>query len=264
MMNGTVKAIIAGAVILGIGIAIVLLVLGLNGWDFNVNKNWETHKYECADTVSDIDIDFSAGEMQIEFYDGEQIEVEYSSSERFTTEFKVTNNTLYISTSQVRWYNSFLWFNKIPATKMYIPRSWQLNFDIVINAGAVTFAEGGNYGNIHVELNAGTISMKNVNCMSCNLEVNAGAMNLSDLSCNKLTCEVNAGSVNVKELKCDNINIDISAGSANLVVAGRKEDYTVKVKKSAGSCNLTNQTGTDANKRIDIDISAGSANISFE
>ena len=263
-MTSTVKAIIAGAIILGIGLAIVLLACGLNGWSFKYDGNWETQKYECAETVTDIEIDFSAGTLQVGFFDGEQIEVEYATCDKFTTQFNTVNNTLKVSTSPVRWYSTFLWFNNIPTTKMYIPRNWQINFNVVINAGAVSFAEGGSYGNVSVELNAGTINMQGVSCLNCSLEVNAGSMNLTDLTCDKLTCEVNAGAVNVKELKCDSISIEVSAGAANVGVDGQKSEYTIKVKKSAGSCNVTNQTGTDANKNISVDISAGSVNVSFK
>ena len=263
-MNSTVvKTIIAGAIIMGIGLGILILAGALNGWNFTVNADWEKQKYEYSETVTDVDIDFSAGSLQLEFFDGEQIEVEYYTCDKFTTEFNVVDGTLHVSTSSVRWYHSFLWFHKIPETKMYIPRSWQLNFDVVINAGAVTFGEGGNYGDVKVELNAGSITMLNVNCQVCSLEVNAGAMDLTGLTCNKLTCEVNAGAVNVQQLKCNSIGIEVSAGSANVGIAGQKSEYTIKVRKSAGSCNVTNQTGTDASKSIDIGVSAGSANVTF-
>ena len=253
---------IVAVVIVAVFLGVILLGV-ITDWALTFSVDWEEHKFECSDTISDIDIEFSAGTLQIEFYDGKQIEVEYYSCNRFTTNFTATNGTLRMSTSPTRWNNVFLWFNKIPETKMYIPRSWQVNFDVVINAGAVTFAEGGNYGNISIELNAGAISMRKVNCLDCNLEVNAGSMNLSDLYCNKLTCEVNAGAAEVNGLKCDDISIEVSAGAANIGIIGQKSQYTIRVDKSAGSCNVTNQIGTDANKVINIDVSAGAANVTF-
>ena len=69
--------------------------------------------------------------------------------------------------------------------------------------------------------------------------------------------------MNIGKLTCPKINIDLSAGSVKLGVVGQKSEYSISVDKSAGSCNVANQSGTDIDKKIDIDMSAGSVTINF-
>ena len=92
--------------------------------------------------------------------------------------------------------------------------------------------------------------------------MSAGAVNLSQIVTNSFAADLSAGALNVKGLKCDNIDLDLSAGSAKLGIVGKKSDYTIRVDKSAGSCNVSSQTG--GSKRLSVDISAGSATINFD
>ena len=263
-MNGTVKAIIAGAVIFGVGLGFILLAVGLNGWDFPAKVDWEPKTYEYDGDIRDIYIDFSAGQLEIKKYDGDTIKVEYSHSERFTTDCKVLGTRLQISTSSVRWFNSFMWFNTIPKTTLYIPANQTVNMNVEVNAGQVTVSEG-NYGDVFVELNAGTLDVYDMQCLDCEMVVNAGTLNVRSISCSKFSGNLSAGALNVSGLDCNNIKVTVSAGTANLTILGDKEDYTIVASVSAGRCNVHNQIGReDPVKHIKIDVSAGTANIRFD
>ena len=252
------------AVIVLVAILSGVIIVGINGWEIVTKVNWESKTYECYDTITDIDLEFSAGQLQIERYDGDTIKAEYSYCDKFTTEFSVTGTRLSIHTTSLRWFNTFLWFNKIPTTTLYIPNGLAPNLDVEVNAGHVTISQGA-YGNVHVELNAGAIMVDEMQCSNCSIEVNAGALSVKALSCSKLISNVSAGSLNVNGLTCDIILLEVSAGSANLTVLGNKEDYTIVREVSAGSCNVSNQVGKcDPFKHISVEVSAGSANILFE
>lgn len=260
-MNKITKAIIAGAVIVGIGIAILLVTGFATGWKFGDSANWEMKTYECDTHVDDIKLDFSADSLTVQFYDGDKIKVEYPESKRVTMQFNVAAQTLKIS-SVVRFHVNFLWFNKIPTTKMYIPRDWKLNYNIEVNAGALYFSDGGSYGNVKIRLSAGAIDLTNVTCSDFKLDMSAGAINIGNLTCNKFVSDISAGSLNVKGLQCGDIDLDLSAGSAKIKVVGYKYDYTILTNISAGSCNVGSQSG--GNKRLTVDVSAGSVTVDFD
>ena len=260
-MKGVKAALITGSILICIGIIVVVAVGFSSGWNFAKTK-WDSAVYESqlGTEISAIDLEFSAGSLKVEFYDGDVIRVEYPESKRVTTEFKVTGQTLKISTV-VHWHMQFLWFNKIPETKMFIPQNMQLKFNVEINAGAIELGTGA-FDNISIEMNAGAINMGSVNCNTFDLKMSAGAVNVSQIVSNKFKADISAGALNVKGLQCDNIDLDLSAGSAKLGIVGKKSDYTILTDVSAGSCNVSSQTG--GSKRLNIDVSAGSVNISFE
>lgn len=279
-MSTTVKVIIAGAVIIGIGMLILIVSGFATGWSFNLDANWETKTYECDGPISNVDLEFSAGTLKVEFYDGDVIKVEYPENNKFTTNFSVSGQTLNMATSQVRWNVTFWGINKIPATKMFIPQNMQIGWKIKVNAGSVSFESGtyndvdikvnagslsfgdSTFGNVKVQMNAGSTNMEGVNCSNFDVDLNAGSFNVSRIVCDHFDAEISAGVLNAKGLKCDDIAVDLSAGSANLKIAGEKSDYTIKTDVSAGSCSVRSQSG--GSKRLKVHVSAGSANISFE
>lgn len=263
-MNKTIKStLIAGAILVCIGLVIIIAVGFASKWNF-ATIDWEEKVYECNNVeIAYINYEFSAGTLKVEYYEGDVIKVEYPHSNEFTTEFSISHTALNIATTQVRWYNTGFWFNKIPETRVYLPRNVIFGLDLEINAGVVEIGEG-QYSKIDVEMNAGTISIDNVASSVFSLELNAGAVNLTRITSGEFAADINAGSLNLKGLKCDKINLEISAGSANISVVGKKSDYTIVADVSAGSCNVTNQLGVHYNKTLSVEVSAGSANITFE
>ena len=259
-MNKTVKiSLIVGSILICIGLIVVLAVGFTSGWNFATA--WEYRVYETGEDIFEIDLEFSAGALKVEFYDGDTIKVEYHESREFTTKFTLSGRTLRIATTQVRWYSSFMWFNKIPETKMYIPQNMQLGLKMQVNAGSVNFGAG-TFDDVDIKINAGAISMSDVNCSSFKVDMNAGAVNVSQIVSSSFRADVSAGSLHVKSLKCDDIGLDLSAGSAKLNIVGKKSDYTIRTDVSAGSCNVSSQSG--GSKRLTVDVSAGSVTINFD
>ena len=73
-MKGYVKCIIAGAIILGIGIAVLLVALALNGWHFDFKEfsfnetEYEMKSYTAENQYTDLKVDISAGEVEVVYY----------------------------------------------------------------------------------------------------------------------------------------------------------------------------------------------------
>ena len=278
-MKATTKVIIAGAVLVGIGIVILLVAGFATSWSFDQDVNWEHKTYECEENVSNLDIDFSAGRIKVEFYDGDKVKVEYAENKRVTTECNVKNQTLKIK-SVVHFHVQFWSFNQIPETKIYIPKNMILGLKLNADAGTISIGAG-TFADVTVKMDAGTVSLAEVNCNSFDLKMDAGTMNVSQIQCDKFNAKLDAGTMNVSKIqcntfkanldagtlkvtsvKCDDIDLDLSAGTIKLGIVGKKSDYTILVDKSAGSCNVSSQSG--GSKRLTVDISAGSVNVSFD
>ena len=261
-MSKAVKIpLIVGAIMIGVGIIIVLAVGFSSGWNYKA-ANWEEKVYQCEESnnINELDIDFPAGALKVEFYDGEKIKVEYSESEQITTEFKVTDGKLKIS-SIVHWHVQFLWFNKIPETRIYIPQNMILGLNMDIDAGTVKVGDGA-FANIYIKMSAGTLDMNNVLCNSFDLNMSAGTLKISQIQCGTFKSDLSAGKLSVDSLNCGDIDVDISAGNVTLNVAGNKSDYTIRTNVSAGKCNVSNQSGGD--KKLTVDVSAGKVTVNFD
>lgn len=261
-MKGMVKAIIGGCIFIAIGVVILLIALGLNGW--SITPNYEMKTYNATETNTTVKLNFNAGEVKTEFYNGDKIVVEYPEIENYSTTIKEENGTLTFSGPRKQhWYNFSFGWNKIPKTIIKLPQNTAFNLDFEVNAGTVTVAEGA-YGTVKIQLNAGTVKVNGIaECTSFTGTVNAGSANVKNVNCEgKFRCEVNAGSINIDGLTCDDIDTEVNAGSLNLKINGNKTDYTIFVDKSAGSCSVEEQTGTGG-KTLAIDVSAGSANVTF-
>lgn len=263
-MSKSIKiSLILGSIFVCMGLLVVVIVGFTSGWRFK-DVEWESRSYESAvdDEISIIDIDFSAGTLDVDFYDGKVVKVEYPHSERLSTECKVNGNTLQIQ-SVVRWNVQFWGFNKIPTAKVYIPYDMGVALKMCVNAGTVT-VQPGTLNSVDLKMNAGTLSMDNVDCGKFTVEINAGTMNLSKIECDVFSAEMNAGTLKATRLKCSNIKVALSAGTAKIGVEGKKSDYSIWTQVSAGSCNVQSQNGATLDHNLSVVVSAGTVKINFD
>lgn len=280
-MKRFVKWLIAGGVILCVGVIILIIGLAANGWKWGIEANFEQREYVAQSTVSAYDISIAAGTVRIEFADTEKVTVSYPKSDNFGYEITELNGKLTVKYNRTGnfFFRIFMPTN-IPETVVSVPYG-TADFNLRIDAGKLVLGDG-TYGNVTAELNAGMLQTGEITCGNFYLEVDAGKAELSSLKCgnlrldidagateitkavcDKLTVEIDAGSARVSSLSCPDLSVDVDAGSVNLNVDGAKAEYNISVRRSAGSCNLAAQTGTDPNKRITVDVSAGSATVTF-
>ena len=283
-MKGFIKVIIVGAVILVLGIAVAVTALGVNGWQ--IDDDYEMKTYECADINKAIDVEFSAGSLEIGYYDADVIKIEYPENKNLSASIEEKDGKLSFETTNKRKWFSFEWLKKRPTTKIWLPKGDIVDLELEMNAGAVNIADG-EFGKFDVSMNAGAFSMGEIKCREMSIDMNAGTMNLKNVTANVKAevdlsagamniqslispifhCDVSAGSVSVGLLKSGSTKIDLSAGSVDLLMEGSKKQYEIAVKKSAGSCNVSNQSASrpsGSTRRIMAEISAGSLYIRFE
>ncbi len=258
-MKGVVKMIIAGAVILGIGIAVLLLALGLNGWTFS--PNFTTEEFTSTEENEALNVQLAAGRLKIEYHDEDNIKITYPVAKGYETTVTESDGTLLIEGNRHKWY-VFSWGVTFPETVIKIPAGKIKEISVSLNAGTVEIPDG-DFTKVTLKLNAGTVNAGNISGAELfNVELNAGTVNAEAVNGNKLVCHVNAGTANLKKLDCAETEVKVNAGTANLNFTGAKSDYTATVNVSAGSCNgISTQTGGD--RSLTVKVSAGSCNVSF-
>lgn len=255
-MKGTVKAIIAGVVIMVIGAGILIGALAVNGWSFRTPK-FEMQTYTSSADLTKLDIKIDAGSVKTEFYDGEEIIIEYPSSSIYKTTVTEKEGSL-VYTAKIRGLVRLAW--NIPDTVIKLPEKvYDCKFDM--NAGSVILADG-RYGLISLDIDAGSFKAGAVTCGNVNIDMSAGSFKADSLDCTGFVLDMSAGYASAAKMTCPEINIDLSAGSAVIGLTNAKSEYTISTDVSAGKCNVSPQTATTG-KTIKVDISAGNVEFSF-
>ncbi len=260
-MRAIIKAIIAGSVIIGVGLIVFMIALALNGWKFA--PDFEMAQYTPEGEIKELKIDNSVGNVKTEFYDGDKVIVDYPKSDRYTMTVEEKDGVLTVNgLNKKHWYYFSILPSTLPVTTVKIPKDTVLKLSVTVNAGQVELAEG-EYLEANVTINAGSVSVLGMTCSDFKCEVNAGSVSVKSLESASLDCKVKAGSFGAERIACPQVSVNVSAGSADMKIAGVKEEYNITIEKSAGSSNVASQTGTDAAKRIGVSVSAGSVTIDF-
>lgn len=258
-MKGMVKAIVAGVIITAIGIGLLLTGFALNDWKFFEPK-FEMQRFDATADNTALDVDFGAGTLRIEYYDGEKIAIDYPVSNGFDADIFERDGKLFFETTK-KWFTVNFGNWHIPETVIYLPRKVTFNLDFDMGAGMATLTSG-TYGNVSIEVGAGTLTATDIVCNAFSADIAAGMLTATDIVCNTFDADVSAGKLVADSLTSPDIDISVSAGYAEATINGAKSEYTIKASASAGSCNVSDQTGT-TNKRLNADCSAGSIVIKF-
>ena len=263
-MKGFVKVIIAGAVILGIGIAILIIALAVNNWKFDFKETeYEMKSYTAEGQYDTLSVDISAGEIDIVYYEGETIKFDYPENNRYTATIVESKSEISFVSKKKHFWDWIGWHStNIPKTTISVPQDCKLNLNIDLNAGIVNLPDGG-FEKLNLHLNAGEVKGNEITASSLECKLNAGIVKLQNLECASSTFKLNAGKVEISWLACDKITTNFNAGTATLGVVGTATEYTVDISKNAGSCNIENHAGTNEAKSIKGSMNAGTLEITF-
>lgn len=257
--NGVVIAICIIASFVILSLIWVLVTLGIN---CAIRPEFADAKYtQKSENIQNIRLDFSVGEIETVFYDSDKIEIDYHTSDIYSVDISEKNGTLNFKLHSL-WKLGWAVIDH-PKTTIKLPQNNVYSLELDMSAGSANIGSG-NFGNLKLDMSAGKIDIDgNIKCEKLDIDISAGKIDIGSIECSSFTVDLSAGQVGIDRITCPLIDIDLSAGAVNLGVDGVKSEYTIRVDKSAGSCNVHNQTGSDSSKKIDIDLSAGSVNVNF-
>lgn len=290
--------LIAGGAVIALGVVLLIIGLSLGGANPNVEFTEEVYVQKSAD-INFISLDCAGEDLDVIFYDGENIEITYWNSKVNYGEIKEMRSTLKYDRRSRMFVNMFRL--EIPKTVVKLPSSGGYNIEVDLSIGNATIA-GGNYGNIKLDISAGKITFsgdiscglletdistgtlyaQNIRCSAFKADLSAGKTETGFITCNNaeidmstgsfasagistasLAADVNAGAVRIERCECPLLELDISTGNIELNIPDEKSQYNILLERYAGSCNVSNQRGTDPDKRIYADVSSGTLSISF-
>jgi DUF4097 and DUF4098 domain-containing protein YvlB len=159
----------------------------------------------------------------------------------------------------------FFWLTRTPKSEIYIPPSFQGDFDIQVSSGNIK-AESriATAGNIGMELRSGDVHMRRLEGGNISISVRSGNLNIDDLrgSC---TAELDSGNVRIKNLEGGNSSILLRSG--NLNIDSVRGDCTVELR--SGNARIKNMEGGNSSillrsGNLDIDDLRGDCVVELE
>lgn len=274
--------LIVGGILLLIGVLILVIGFALGGTQ--TTDRFEMKQFEATKPVSRLDITGNVGKLVVRFSEeAEFVSVEYPTAKNTRTDVSVQGDTFAFSGINAPWWDFFGWrkFSNVPDTVITLPRG-RYSATLCVNAGKTEFPSG-TYGDLKIKVNAGSFEGGELICESLGCEVNAGSCTVQSADCNTYEGRVSAGDLRVETLRCDSCDVrvsagdfraekllcpdirtKISAGDVYLRVVGKKEEYDVTAKRSAGSIvGVEEQRVAGAEKFMNFSVSAGKIVVEF-
>lgn len=215
-----------------------------------------------ASGITSIDLDLGGVDMQVEFADVEeaQLEVSGGSGDRWT--LTRDEDELVVRSPETNfgwWFGG--WFDDGQSVLLTLPeelRGTGLDADISLGAGSLDVE--GDFEDVDVEMGAGALFIAG-SAEAIDLDLGAGRAELELADVSEADFTISAGRL-VAELTGTaprEVQFDVSAGSLELTLPD--EQYDVRQEVSAGSLDNGLQTSPNARNTIVASVSAGSADL---
>lgn len=258
-MKSIVNWIIAGAVIVVVGLVFVIIGASFGGSCYGYRENWTETEQSFSEQISAVKCDLETCSLKISYYDGESVYVSYPESSIRESAVSVNLGVLTITSEMTT--STYNYSSDFPIAVIKIPESYTVSLDLEIDLGCIYIYDGA-YNNLNLNVDAGVIEIGSVTFNSAAIEVDAGNVTITDMTCGTLVCNIDTGAVKFNKLACPNIQIGVDLGSVKACLAGSRDDYTATCSIDLGSCNIS--SGGSGVNILKISVDAGSAEITFD
>lgn len=264
MSKATKICLITASALVILGLAIFVSAMTLNGWNFDklTTVKFETNTYVITESFSNISVNSDDADILFAQSDDQTCKVVCKENPKVRHSVSVKSETLLIDVSDERvWYDYINITTKNPEITICLPENvysklvikehtgdiflpGYLKFDSIdisastgdINCNACA------YGNIKVNLSAGSIQIANTSSGTLELAVTTGKVTVDSADCKgNITIDVSTGEVNMTNIKCTDLTSRGSTG--NIVLTGVTADEKIHLERSTGNISLN---GCDA------------------
>ena len=234
--------IIAGVLLIIIGIACVVSVLAINNWNFSsisARPTLTEMKFVADKMHHRVNIEEDSSNIIIKSTDDEFINVTYYESEKQSYSISSNEQLTIEKTTNLEWYHKMGMFSFIHEVPMVvsIPKSLKCNIDIKVDNGKITIVDA---------------MLENVKISNDN-----GSINIRNSSFNSLTTIVGNGKTDMKNVTSTG-EIDIKNNNGKIDLDYVKSASKIIIFSQNGSIELDNIESDELvvagnNGSIDID-----------
>lgn len=255
-MDTAVKIwLIAGAVLLVLGLIVFALVMTLNHWDFNKlsTVKYVTNSHCVKEAFTDINIETDAASIIFIPSDADSCEVVCHEPENILHRVTVEDGCLTVRVlDQRRWYDYIGIYNGAPKITVSLPQRVYQSLTVKTDTGKTHVPGDFSFERIDI-----TGSTGNVECFASaseglKIQVSTGKIRLEDLSAGDVDLRVSTGGITAAKIDCAGIlSLQTSTGRATLT------DVSCGALTSTGSTGNMTLENVTASKDFSIVRSTG-------
>lgn len=211
-----------------------------------ITKKLSEYDYELqyynvsAESIYNIEIRIDYGQFMIYEATGEEIIVTYPTADGITNNATVDENgTLTFSRKLSSKYN----YVNMPDTIIYVPKGFEPNLNVVVNAGNIEI-KSGSFGEVNITVNAGQVVAHTAHCSSLNIELNAGNASIEGITATSISAKVNFGNL-------------------KMLCPYAESQYNTTVNVNLGNCNISSKTNPNAERTLYCNVDMGNLTVYF-
>ncbi len=244
------KMLTAAIILLGIGIVVVLVGLGLNGFRLPSGTT-EMNTYTVGENFANISV--SAAFADVRFLPAKDETCTVVCKEQPKLHFSVTTerDTLTVTHTDTRkWYERiFTLFT--PSVTVYLPKNEYGALSVQLTTGDVHTAQGFLFDSVSLHGTTGDVEFFANAKNHLSIETTTGNIIVSGTTCSDLSARLTTGDVAITDTDCAALTIHLTTGDTLLT---NTRCSALQMKATTGDVTLTN---TVAFGKIDIKTSTG-------
>lgn len=247
-MDNTVKCwLIAGAVLVILGLIIFAIVMTVNHWDFNrlSTDKYVTNTYSFGEAFTDISIQTDTADILFAPSDDDSCKVICNEQEKLLHTVDIQDGTLRIHEKDDRkWYEYVgISFGKTSIT-LYLPQSVYGALELHASTGDVTLPREFRFEQMDISISTGNIHVSSSVSETAKLRTTTGDIRVEGISAEILDFSASTGKITVSDVTCrGDVIVNLTTGKASLT------DVTCQgltSKGTTGDLFLTNTVATGA------------------
>lgn len=256
MSKSTIIFLIIAGVLVVAGVAVFLVVMSINGWDFKKlsTQKLETNAYTIEDNYNNIIITTIEADVEILPSNDGKTKVVCHEEKKVKHEVRVESDTLVIDVKDSRkWYDYINIFSvSAPKITIYLPSDKLASLYINGSTGNVNIPSDFSFENIGISASTGDVRCYASASGNIKIELNTGKIDLAGLSANSLDLKTSTGKIELKMIECSG-DVSIATGTGktkinaldckNLYSTGNTGDIKLIGVIATGNFNIERDTG---------------------
>ncbi len=254
MNKTTLVWIIIAASMIFLGIAIFIVSLAVNGWDFTKfsTETFETNTYDIEEDFSKILLETDTAQIFVVPSEDGKCKVTCIENVKVKHSVQVENNTLTIRVTDTRkWYEHIGISFEGPRIAVWLPETEYSDLKINSSTGDVFVLKGLCFENMDIAVSTGASVVHASVLENLKIKTSTGDIGVHNASPKTLDLSVSTGKIHVENVKCENFTSTGTTGDLTLenVIATEK----FHIERNTGDVEFVN---SDA-EEIFVETSTG-------